>query len=80
MQCKAPPYALTRAQYGAPPAATRQPPRGAGTRLGAARRRVPGAALADRQSRIRGALDLCDVFLVCGTAWLAAGFSLGSKA
>ena len=39
-----------------------------------------GAALADRRSRIRGALDLCDVFLGCGIAWLAAGFSLGSNA
>ncbi|GAA0500424.1 hypothetical protein GCM10009097_16230 [Pigmentiphaga daeguensis] len=76
----APPYALTRAQYGEPPAATRQPHKGAGTRLGAARRLIPGAMRVDRRSRSRGALDLCDVFLVCGIGWLAAGFSLGSNA
>ena len=53
---KAPPYALTRAPDGRPPAATRQPPKGAGTRLGAARRRVPGAKPADWRSQIRGFL------------------------
>ncbi len=53
---KAPPYALSRAPYGGPPAATRQPPIGAGTRLGAARHRVPEAKPADWRSQIRGFL------------------------